>query len=77
MAYKNKFGITKIISSKRKNLDISWDCEEDPKDKKQRKPVFLFTPDMDNTINHFHIELDKKQAVKLRDWLNDYLKDKK
>lgn len=75
MAYKNKFGITKIITSKRNNLDISWDCDD--LKSKNRKPVFLFTPNMDNIINHFHIELSKKQAVKLRDWLADYLKDVK
>lgn len=39
-------------------------------------PVFLFTPDPNDTNNHFHISLTKKQAIKLRDWLNKYIRDR-
>ena len=34
---------------------------------------FLFTPNMDDTTNHFHIELPLLQAEKLHKWLGEYL----
>lgn len=74
MAYDDKFGITKISKGKIDNLSISWDYESDPDDKTQRRPIFLFTPNMDNTNEHFHIELTRKQARVLSKWLIDYLK---
>lgn len=38
-------------------------------------PVFLFEPSYSD--GHYHIELTKKQAIKLRNWLNKYIKDRK
>jgi hypothetical protein len=61
MGYKNKFGYTKIKSKQINNFIISWDYNTTPKSK---FPVFLFTPDMDDTNNHYHIKLDKTQARK-------------
>lgn len=75
MSFKDRYGSTQIKSKRRDNLRIGWDCEDDPKDIKQRFPVFLFTPDMENTNDHHHIVLDKKQAKILRDWLDAYLKE--
>lgn len=82
--YKDRYGVTNIRKGRRDNLSISWDNFVNaaknfalPKFKKNRIPVFLYTPDMENTREHFHIELNKRQARVLRDWLNDYLKDTK
>lgn len=82
MAYKDRYGITKIRKDRRDNLSIGWDnfvnsakTFDLPKNAKNRIPVFLFTPDMEDTNNHHHIMLNKKQAEILRDWLNAYLKD--
>lgn len=82
MAYKDKFGCTSLRSGRRDNLSIGWDnfvnsAKNFAKDqfKKNRIPVFLFTPDMDNTVNHYHIMLSRGEAKKLRDWLDAYLKD--
>lgn len=74
MGYRNRFGITKIKSKRRDNLSIGWDYYRTPKSK---FPVFLFTPDMENTDVHYHIKLDTTQARKLKKWLDQYLKDKK
>lgn len=74
MAYKNKFGITKIRKDVHYNLSVSWDYIENPGDKKNRYPVFLFIPNL-NQSNHFHVQLDRKQAKVLSTWLTKYLKD--
>lgn len=74
--YKNRYGITKIRKGKFDNLMISWDSESDENDKDTRYPVFLYTPNMNDKMDHYHIELNKKQAEKLRDWLTCYLEDK-
>lgn len=73
MAYKDRYGSTDIRTGRIDNLSIGWDYEDNPEDVKQRKPVFLFTPDMKDTNTHYHIELDRRQARKLRDWLTSYL----
>jgi len=74
MSYKrHKYGITKIIKNRFNNLQINWDYITTLKSK---HPVLLFTPDMKDTNNHYHIPLTVKQAIKLRDWLNDFIEDK-
>lgn len=35
--------------------------------------VFLFTPDMDNLTDHYHIELDVAQARRTYDWMGEFL----
>lgn len=82
MAYKDRYGSTIIRPQTRDNLSIGWDNFKNssknfdkPKYAKNRVPVLLFTPDMNDTNNHYHIELNKNNAKVLRDWLNDYLKD--
>lgn len=81
MGYKDqRYGITKIIGKVFDNLQISWDADvvdvENVK-KHRRYPVLLYTPDMNNTNEHFHVMLTRNQATKLRDWLDDFLKDTK
>jgi hypothetical protein len=80
--YKDKYGITSIINKDFYNLSINWDnfvnSSENfskPKYKKNRIPVLLFTPDMQNTNEHYHITLTKNEAKKLKTWLSEYLKD--
>jgi hypothetical protein len=56
-----------IRNSKRDNLQISWD-EEDGF-------MLLFTPDMADTDNHFHVELTDNEATRLslfvrKNWAN-------
>ena len=72
MAYEDKHGITDIKKQKFHNLSISLDYDYDPDD---LHPVLLFTPDMSNTIEHWHISLDKKETKELYEWLGKYLKD--
>tara|TARA_R100001086_G_scaffold246872_2_gene179859 strand:+ start:1347 stop:1592 length:246 start_codon:yes stop_codon:yes gene_type:complete len=54
------------------NLRISWDYEDDPEDISQRTVSFLYTPDMDNTYEHFHIELNDAEGMALRNWLIEF-----
>ena len=35
--------------------------------------MFLFTPDMNNTDNHYHVELSEDQATQLTLFLNNTL----
>lgn len=84
MAYKDRYGSTKLRNGRRDNLSIGWDNFVNsaknfasPKYAHNRVPVFLFTPDMEDTKQHYHIELNKQQAKDLRDWLTAYLKDVK
>ena len=79
MAYKDNYGITKIRSQKIDNLSINWDADNyvSLSPKKLRYPVLLYTPDMNDTNEHYHIRLSRVQAKKLKDWLEAYLKDVK
>jgi len=67
----NKYGVYSIKTG----LSISWDYDTSPSDKSQRSAVFLFTPNPNNTDDHHHIEMDREQAQKLRDWLDAFIKD--
>jgi hypothetical protein len=73
MAYADDFyGLTQIIEDDQNNLRVNWD-REDPR--QPRSAVLLFTPNMANTEDHHHIELTRERAIKLRDWLNEFLND--
>lgn len=48
------------------NLHICW-SEEDGF-------MILFTPDMQNTNNHYHVELNRDQATMLRDFLSEHIR---
>jgi hypothetical protein len=72
MSYRSKYGVTKIKPKKMHNLQINWDWDYTPL---KQYPVLLFTPDMDNTDYHYHIELNRTEAKKLKKWLDDFLKD--
>lgn len=62
---------TETITPQRRfdNLSISLDYHTDPD---ETYPVLLFVPDT-NDPNHYHIELDREQAERLRNWLDIYL----
>jgi hypothetical protein len=36
-------------------------------------PILLFTPDMKDKMNHYHIELSRDDAEELKDYLEKYL----
>jgi hypothetical protein len=57
-----KVKIAEIKETEVDNLSISWD-EEDGF-------VLLFTPYMDNKMEHFHIELTDKEAWALEDFIH-------
>jgi len=76
MTYKDRYGTTTIIDGKIDNFSVGWDYDDNPEDKKQRFPVFLFTPNMENTIDHYHIALDREKSEILRDWLTAFLEDR-
>jgi hypothetical protein len=64
--------VESIIESDFDNLSISWDyVVTDTPD--MGFPVLLFTPNMNNTDEHYHIELRTQEALKLRNWLNKFL----
>ena len=73
---KTKFKIDSLnlINKRFNNLKINRDYFSNPK---SHFPVFLFTPDMENVSEHFHISLSRKTANKLRKWLDKYEKDRK
>jgi hypothetical protein len=48
------------------NLSVSWEAEEGF--------VMLFTPDMNDKMEHHHIELSKEEAFKLAAFLTEYSK---
>ena len=77
MAYKDKHGIIKIKDSTHNNVSISCDYLNEEGEPVEKVPVLLFTPNMEDTSEHFHIVLDKKEAKKLNTWLTDYFKDNK
>lgn len=37
--------------------------------------MMLFTPDMGDTDEHFHISFDREQATALRNWFNKFLRE--
>lgn len=66
--YSDKFGITEIREEKIDNLSVSIDIMDEP------VAVLLHTLHLEEH-EHSHIELNKKQATILRDWLNSFLED--
>jgi hypothetical protein len=38
--------------------------------------VLLFTPDMSDTSEHFHIELSRERVQALASWLQEWLEEK-
>ena len=72
MSYKDRFAITDIRKGRKDNLSINMD-ENPESETDDIGAILLFTPDMENTIEHWHVPLDVKQATVLRDWLNEFL----
>lgn len=60
-----KVEIAQIKEDEIDNLSISHDDEDGF--------VLLFTPDMDNTIDHYHIELTYDEAKRLRSFIDCYV----
>ncbi len=56
--------LLKLKKGKNSHLDISLDYDTD---ESKKYPVFLFTPDMSNTDDHYHIELTYKEAEVLKE----------
>ncbi len=54
-----------IRDTERDNLQISWDDEDGF--------VLLFTPDMADTMKHYHVELSQEQATRLSVFLDKKL----
>jgi hypothetical protein len=55
------------------NLIISEDTDID----ETPIAVFLYTPTMSDTNNHFHIPLNQLQVESLHDWLGKYIAQRK
>ena len=68
----NPFNALTVKGGKLNNLSISWDYESDPDDKSQRVPSLLVTPNR-KKFEHYHIDLNRKQAKKLKNWLTWFL----
>ena len=68
------FGITKIIKDRIDNLSISIDEGLKGDDHNPISAVFLYTPNMDNKKEHYHIELNFEEVIALKNWCDDYLK---
>lgn len=62
-----------VCEGRRDNLQISEDTDLDD----VPIAVFLFTPDMKDTTNHYHIDLKVEQAEKLFKWLGQFLEKNK
>lgn len=62
--------IETILEGPYHRLTISEDYDDNPN---HTYPVLLFTPHMNNPMNHHHIHLDIKSATTLRDWLELYI----
>lgn len=69
MAYTSKHGITEIAKNRGYRLSLSLDYFDKPEDK---IPVILFTPDKQNSDNHFHIELSRDEVKELKKWIDEY-----
>ena len=76
MAYEDRYGSTKIVTGERDNLSVSMDSGTFRTKEGEVAAVFLYTPDMNNTKEHFHIELLKDEAQKLHEWLGKFLAEK-
>jgi hypothetical protein len=76
MSFYNRYGVTKIKEEMRDNLSISFDSGIPGIPDSEVGAVFLYTPEMDNAENHYHITLNRDQIEIIRDWCDDFLKEK-
>jgi hypothetical protein len=76
MAYEDRFAITKIIDQNRDNLSVSFDSGTRRFKENEVGAVLLYTPDMSNTSEHYHIELNRQEATLLKEWLEAFLNEK-
>ena len=66
----SKHGITQITDGVFNHLSVSWELDGDLE---TEEPVFLFTPDLKNKSEHYHIFVTPSQARELNEWLTHYL----
>ena len=76
MAYKDRYGRTTIINEKLDKLSVSIDSGTFRANEPETAAVFLYTPDIENTMEHYHIEMKEEEARVLYEWLGEYLSDK-
>ena len=76
MSFQDRYGSTKIVNRKLDNLSISFDCGTRRFRTDEVGAVFLYTPDMTNTSDHYHIEIKREEAIILKEWLELFLKNK-
>lgn len=74
MSSKDRYMITKIRDTKYDNVSLSIDENMD-KDEFEVAMVMLYTPDMNNTMDHYHVTFDRERVIALRDWCNDFLSE--
>ncbi len=53
------------------NLIISEDTNLDD----EPIAVLLYTPHLGNKNNHYHIELNREQAIQLKSWLDGFIEE--
>lgn len=68
--------IETVKEGRRDNLSMSWDYDTDASNVTERHAVMLYTPDMEDTSNHEHIEFSDEEAKKLHSWLGRFLEMK-
>jgi len=66
VSYRHDYDHLVVKGSDRKNLQISWDFEDNIQ---KRFPILLFTPDLNDASVHYHISLNMNEAMRLKDWL--------
>lgn len=76
MSFQDRYGSTSIVNRKLDNLSVSFDCGTRRFSVNEVGVVLLFTPDMSNTSEHFHIEIKREEAIILKEWLDLFLKNK-
>lgn len=67
---------TKSYGSPNEQLSVLFDFDTNPSNKEKWKLMFLYVPNV-KEFEHFHIELKKSEAKKLRDWLDHFIKETK
>jgi hypothetical protein len=69
MSYEDKYGITTIRNNMMNYLEVNKDTGSG----NEPIAVLFFTPDMLFVDDHFHIELNVKEAKKMAEWLNKFV----
>ena len=65
-----------LENGRQDNLEISYEPAQ-PEFNEPVQAVFLYTPDMKDTDEHYHISLQPYQAKILHRWLTQFLEENK